>query len=196
VRLIFNEAFRASLARVTIGAMLVFAAMISGGCGDKEGKDTLRGVARALHRVANATARADEVTHRFFLDGIITAQEAEAISIALADINRSSAEFQKKARTYSAFDTQAQADILKLAGDARDFINDRIADGTARIKDQRARDEWRAIVNTAYDAFASIVMLVRSAKPGPTATPATSDFLPSPMRGENPPLHGLEATNG
>jgi hypothetical protein len=168
--------------------MLIFAATVFGGCGDKESTDTLRGVARALHRVANATARADEVTYRFFLDGIITAQEAEVISIALADINRASAEFQKKARTYSTFDTQAQADILKLAGDARDYINGRIADGAARIKDQRARDEWRAIVNTAYDAFVSIVMLARSAKPRPTARPATSGLLLFPIR--------PEATNG
>lgn len=144
-------------------------------CGDKDGKDTLRGVAKALHRVANATARADEVTHRFFLDGIVSAQDAEQVSIVLLDINRASAAFQKKARTYSTFDTEAQTDILKLASDTRDYVNGRIADGTARIKDARAQQEWRAIVNTAYDAFASIVMLVRSAKPAPT--PAPTGFM-------------------
>lgn len=169
-----NLSFRATLQRIAIGATLLFTAMACGGCGDKEGKDTLRGVAKALHRVANATARADEVTHRFYLDGVINAQDAEAISIVLADINRSAAEFQRTARTYSTFDANAQADILRVVSAARDYINGRIADGTARIKDARAQQEWRAIVNTAYDAFASIVMLVRSAKPQPTST----GFLP------------------
>lgn len=151
-----------------IAAALIFAAITCGACGDKEGKDALYGVAKALHRVANATARADEVTHRFYLDGIVSAEEAEATSLVLADINRASAEFQRIARTYTTFDATAQAAIQRYADDARNYILGRIADGTARIKNERARNEWRAIVNTAHDAFVSIVSLVRSAKPAPT----------------------------
>ena len=169
--------FQAGVARVAVFALLLVIGTSAWSCNDKEGKDTLHAVAKALHRVANATARADEVTHRFFLDGVITAQEAEFISLILVDINKASAEFQKKARTYSEFDATAQADILKIANDTRDFINGRISDGTLRIKDERARAEWRAIVNTAYDAFGSIVQLVRVAKPKPTPAPTTSGIL-------------------
>lgn len=158
-------AIRPGAARIALFVVVAALAIACNGCGDKEGKDTLRGVAKALHRVANATARADEVTHRLFLDGIISAQEAEAISIALADINRASGEFQKKARTYTEYNAQAKADILIYAGDARDYIAARIADGTARIKNQRAREDWSAIVNVAHDAFASIIRLVEAAKP-------------------------------
>jgi len=145
-------------------------------CGDKENKDTLNGIAKSLHRVANATARADEVTHRFFVDGVIDNEQAEYITVVLRDINTSAADFERRAKTYETFDGQAKADILQLAGDTRDFINARLADGTARIKNPEARENWRAIANAAYDAFASIVLLVRTAKSQPTPTPLPPEF--------------------
>src|SRR5262245_28521844 len=112
MRLLLEHSRRAKLARITILLALIFVTVAFGGCGDKEGKDALYDVARALHRVANATARADEVTHRLFLDKIISAEEAELISNVLRDINRSEAAFQRHARTYSTVYAQAQADIL------------------------------------------------------------------------------------
>jgi len=173
-----QKPFAIRITRILLAASLLVMGTSAWSCSDKEGKDTLHAVAKALHRVANATARADEVTHRFFLDGVITAQEAETVSLILVDINKSAAEFQKKARTYSEFDATAQADILKIANDTRDFIVGRINDGTLRIRDPRARDEWRAIVNTAYDAFGSIVQLIRAAKPKPTPAPTGAVVSP------------------
>lgn len=167
----FNSLTRRRIARALIVTLLIVAANGAWSCQTGDNKDTLRSVARALHRAANATARADEVTHRFFLDGVIDAEEAEEISIVLHDINTAAFEFQKKARAYEVFDGAAQSDILRLASDTRDLINARIADGTARIKNERARTEWRAVVNASYDAFASIVLLVRAAKPAPTPAP-------------------------
>lgn len=154
--------------RATFALALCFCLAVTlTACGDKEGQDTLKGIARNLHRVGNATARADELTHRLFVDGVISPASAEAISVALLDINKAARDFNTKARAYQSFDEKTKADVLKLAADTRDFINARINDGVAHIKDERARSNWRAIVNTSYDAFASIVLLIESAKPAP-----------------------------
>lgn len=167
----------------TLVATLILSSLIaSNGCGDKN-KDALYQIARSLHRVANATARADEVTHRFYLDGVIDAHTAESVSMVLRDINSASLEFQSKARKYQTFDVTAQVDILRFASDARDFIQSRIADGSSRIKNDRARAEWRIIVNVAYQAFVTIVSLVRSAKPKPTPIPTPKPTpIPIPVR--------------
>lgn len=157
--------------RITL-TFIVFAITLCLCACPKENQDTLREIARALHRVANATARADEVTYRFFLVGAIDGEEAEEVSIVLYDINTAALEFQKKARGYEVFDGNAKADILRLATDTRAYLLARINDGSARIKDERARAEWRAVINAAYDAFSSVVLLVRAAKPAPTPTPA------------------------
>jgi hypothetical protein len=162
---------RRRMIRMLMMAIILFGSVAAPACDDREHRDTLREIARAIHRVANATARADEVTYRFFQAGVINGHEAEEVSIVLNDINTAVFEFEKKARGYAIFDGAAKADILRLASDTRDYINGRIKDGSAHIKDERARQEWQAIINTAYDSFASIVLLVRAAKPAPTPTP-------------------------
>lgn len=151
---------------------LILFALAASACGDKEGQDALREVAKNLHRVGNATARADSLTYRLFLDGAIDAEEAEDISLVLKDINTAAADFQKKARAYEVFDENAKKDIIKLGELARDYTLNRITDGTLHIKNERVRQEWRAIINASYDAFASIVLVVRVAKPAPTPTPS------------------------
>jgi hypothetical protein len=148
--------------KTKIATVLIFIlALSAAGCSPDDSDKLIK----ANHKIANAIDKTEKLTWELRQRAIVNTDTYLALNDVLTSINNTARDFHAKARTYESFDAKNKEDLLRFAEDSRDLIIAKINDGTLKISNPEARQQWSLVAGNILASFVAIVDIVRAIKP-------------------------------